>query len=41
MHVVLAHSVAGDETALEARLCAVEALGGTGRYPSGPVITTL
>ncbi len=41
MHVVLAHSVAGDETALEARLCAVEALGGTGRYPSGPVIPTL
>lgn len=40
LHVVLAQSIAGDGTGLDARLRQMEDLARSGRYPSGPVIPT-
>jgi tetratricopeptide (TPR) repeat protein len=41
LHVILAHAVMGDDTALEARNRQIEELAAAGRYPSGSYLPTL
>jgi tetratricopeptide (TPR) repeat protein len=38
MHIALAHAVAGDDAALDARARQIDALVHEGRYPSGPCV---
>jgi tetratricopeptide (TPR) repeat protein len=41
LHVILSHSVMGDEAALDARACQMEDLAREGRYPSGSYLPAL